>query len=185
MVATFIPWQVVHSISVTMPVVSFFRLSVVFVFSSMPFASRRTSAPASRSTSARRQRGPTSFPLFVPFITVHTSFRSWFLPNVFAVVHFRSCSFFFVPSSGRTLSSFTLYSPFLFLRAFFAALRPTSAEIVGADWNTVTSWSATTSASCSASRRAARTAIDWRTASSASSGGWAEITRWTILRELA
>lgn len=181
MVASFIPWSVVHSISVTMPVVSLFRLSVVFVFHSVSFASRRTSAPASRSTSARRQRGPTSFSLFVPFITVHTSFRSWFLPNVLAVVHFRSCSLFFVPSSGRTSTSFILYSSFLFLRAFIAALRPTSTEIVRADRNTVTSWSATTSASCSASRTAARTAIDWRTASAASSSDWAEIARWTKL----
>ena len=115
-------------------VCSFLRFSVMFVFPTMPFGShRRTSTPASRSTSTARQRRPAPFPRFFSFITVNTTVSSRLFTNTFAVVLPRTRSCLFVSSSDRACSSFTLASPLLFLRTFIAAVRVTSAEIVGTD----------------------------------------------------
>lgn len=176
-VASFVPLAVVHSIPITMSIFSFLRFSAVFVFSAMSFGSHGTSTLASRSTSALRQWRPTPFPRFFSFVAVYASVGSRLLPNVLAVVLPRTRSFFFIPSSGRASSTFTLATGLLFLRAFIAAVGFTPAGIVGADWYAVTSWSTATSASCSASRTAPRAAIDWRSAATASSGDWATKTR--------
>ena len=167
MVTSFVPRiPVVHAIPITMPVVPFLLVSPMFIFHALPF--NGTPWP----TSTTRIRRPTS--RLLPFVTI-SSVSSRFLSHVVTVVFPRSWSFFIVSSSGRAPSSFILR--FLFFRTFVAALWVTSANVVGADRQAVTSWSASTSAWRRTSWPAPRAVMYGRSASAISPGNWTAVRK--------